>query len=211
MRFCLIDAFADKPYSGNPAAVVQLERELKDSALQQIAMEFNQAETAFVSPREDGRFDLRWFTPLREVPLCGHATLAAAHAVWMEWQLQSHEQPIRFVTRPQRRVGLPVAQCGATQWIDRDGFPRNTASTLRCASRCGARAWRCRARRVRWHDSDESHAHPATHPAGGRRAARSSHTRNVASDWRDHHGGVSTRRRSQPLRQPVFRAGRRRR
>lgn len=74
------------PFSGNPAAVVLLERAAPEDWLQMLAMEFNQAETAFVLPRGGGGFDLRRFTPVREVPLCGHATLAAARAV-AEWRL----------------------------------------------------------------------------------------------------------------------------
>ena len=74
----LVDAFADGPFTGNPAAVVPLERPLDESLMAQIAMEMNQAETAFVLP--DG--SLRWFTPTVEVDLCGHATLAAAHVAW---------------------------------------------------------------------------------------------------------------------------------
>ncbi|CAN5432318.1 PhzF family phenazine biosynthesis protein [soil metagenome] len=99
MNYLLIDAFATQPFTGNPAAVVLLDRELDDATRQSIAMEFNQAETAYIRPMPDGRWDLRWFTPLREVPLCGHATLASAHAIWREWKLQPMTEPIRFVTR----------------------------------------------------------------------------------------------------------------
>jgi PhzF family phenazine biosynthesis protein len=98
MNFLLIDAFANQPFTGNPAAVVLLERPAPDHWLQSLAMEFNQAETAYVSPRTDGGFDLRWFTPLREVPLCGHATLAAARAL-KEWKLVDQGGVVRFITR----------------------------------------------------------------------------------------------------------------
>ena len=77
----LIDAFADGPFAGNPAAVVVGDA-LDETLMQKIAMEMNQAETAFVTLREDGDYDLRWFTPTAEVDLCGHATLAGAHALW---------------------------------------------------------------------------------------------------------------------------------
>jgi PhzF family phenazine biosynthesis protein len=80
--FMLIDAFADAAFTGNPAAVVR--GMLDDALMQKIAMEFNQAETAFVAPLADGRFSLRWFTPMAEVSLCGHATLAAARALF-DW------------------------------------------------------------------------------------------------------------------------------
>ena len=81
MDYLLIDAFTARPFAGNPAAVVMLREPLPDDLLQAIAMEFNQAETAYVRRLDDGRWSLRWFTPTREVPLCGHATLAAAHAL----------------------------------------------------------------------------------------------------------------------------------
>lgn len=77
-----IDAFADAPFQGNPAAVCPLDDWLPDGVLQSIAEENNLAETAFYVGR-DGHYDLRWFTPTKEVDLCGHATLAAAHVVFM--------------------------------------------------------------------------------------------------------------------------------
>lgn len=78
----LIDAFADGPFTGNPAGVTLLEgTPPPDAWCQAVAMEMNQAETAFITRRADG-FGLRWFTPLAEVELCGHATLAAAHFLW---------------------------------------------------------------------------------------------------------------------------------
>lgn len=80
----LIDAFIDKPFSGNPAGVCLLTAEPPATWMQQVAMEMNQAETAFVWPEADGSYQLRWFTPRVEVDLCGHATLAAAHALFSE-------------------------------------------------------------------------------------------------------------------------------
>ncbi|MEM8616754.1 MAG: PhzF family phenazine biosynthesis protein, partial [Pseudomonadota bacterium] len=77
--FAQIDAFARAPFKGNQACVMPLEGDLPDSTLQAIAAENNVAETAFLWPLETGRWRLRWFTPAVEVPLCGHATLAAAH------------------------------------------------------------------------------------------------------------------------------------
>lgn len=76
-----IDAFADKPFKGNPAAVCILEEWLEDSLMQKIAMENNLAETAFVV-NKDGKFEIRWFTPELEVDLCGHATLASAYVLF---------------------------------------------------------------------------------------------------------------------------------
>lgn len=95
LDFMLIDAFADTAFTGNPAAVVR--GHIDDSLMQKIAMEFNQAETAFVAPMTDGRFALRWFTPRAEVALCGHATLAAARALF-EWG-DARGDRILFATR----------------------------------------------------------------------------------------------------------------
>jgi PhzF family phenazine biosynthesis protein len=75
-----IDAFADRLFAGNPAAVVPLERWLPEATMQAVAAENNLSETAFFVP-EGEAFGLRWFTPAWEVPLCGHATLASAHAI----------------------------------------------------------------------------------------------------------------------------------
>jgi len=76
-----VDAFTDRPFHGNPAAVCLLESARDEAWMQSVAAEMNLAETAFVSPREEG-YDLRWFTPTCEVDQCGHATLATAHALW---------------------------------------------------------------------------------------------------------------------------------
>lgn len=92
--FFQVDAFADTPLTGNPAAVMPLERWLDDELMQAIASENNLSETAFAVPseRKDADYDLRWFTPTSEVELCGHATLAAGHVL-------IHSEPIRFATR----------------------------------------------------------------------------------------------------------------
>jgi len=76
-----VDAFAERPFTGNPAAVMPLDHWLDDAVMQAIAAENNLSETAFTVPseRDDADYDLRWFTPTTEVPLCGHATFAAAH------------------------------------------------------------------------------------------------------------------------------------
>ena len=75
----VIDAFTDRPFSGNPAAVCRLDRPASETWMQHVAAEMNLSETAFVVERPDGDYDLRWFTPTTEVDLCGHATLATAH------------------------------------------------------------------------------------------------------------------------------------
>lgn len=77
--FAQIDAFASQPFEGNQACVMPLDAFLADETLQKIAAENNVAETAFIVPAGDGVWDLRWFTPAVEVPLCGHATLASGH------------------------------------------------------------------------------------------------------------------------------------
>lgn len=94
MPFFQVDAFAERPLTGNPAAVMPLDRWLDDPVLQAIAAENNLAETAFTVPvdRDDADYDLRWFTPAVEVNLCGHATLAAGHVL-----MSGHR--IRFATR----------------------------------------------------------------------------------------------------------------
>jgi PhzF family phenazine biosynthesis protein len=89
-----VDAFAEAPFTGNPAAVMPLNEWLPDAVMQAIAAENNLAETAFTVPseREDADYDLRWFTPTVEITLCGHATIAAAHILL-------HGERIRFATR----------------------------------------------------------------------------------------------------------------
>lgn len=77
----IVDSFTDRPFAGNPAAVVRLTAAAPDRWMQAVAAEVNLSETAFVVPRADGDLDLRWFTPTVEVDLCGHATLASAHVL----------------------------------------------------------------------------------------------------------------------------------
>jgi len=86
MRQWTVDAFADRPFTGNPACVVEPFDVWPEAGwMQSLAMENNQAETAFLRRTDDpGRFDLRWFTPAMEVDLCGHATLAAGHVLMTE-------------------------------------------------------------------------------------------------------------------------------
>jgi PhzF family phenazine biosynthesis protein len=79
----IVDAFENGPFTGNPAAVVPLERWIPDDLMQAIAGQNNISETAFFVPEEDA-YGLRWFTPTDEVPLCGHATLATAHVIFEE-------------------------------------------------------------------------------------------------------------------------------
>jgi PhzF family phenazine biosynthesis protein len=97
MRLLQIDAFTDTPFRGNPAAVCLLDRERDAEWMQNVAAEMNLSETAFLLPRSDG-WSLRWFTPAVEVALCGHATLASAHALWEERLLPASETA-RFHTQ----------------------------------------------------------------------------------------------------------------
>ena len=94
LRFVQVDAFADRPFGGNPAAVMPLDAWLPDETLQAIAAENNLAETAFTVPTDgDADYELRWFTPTQEVALCGHATLASGHVLMIE------AEQMRFNTR----------------------------------------------------------------------------------------------------------------
>lgn len=117
-----VDAFATKVFAGNPAAVCWLDEWLDDGVLQALAAENNLSETAFLVPR-GGEIELRWFTPLAEVALCGHATLAAAKVLFDRrgWK----EESIRFRTR-QRGV-LTVAKRG--EWFEMD-FPALPATPV---------------------------------------------------------------------------------
>lgn len=92
-----VDAFTDRPFGGNPAAVCWLEKPADPQWMQAVAQEMNLSETAFVCPLTTG-LELRWFTPTVEVDLCGHATLATAHALWSE-RLVPESEPLQFQTR----------------------------------------------------------------------------------------------------------------
>ena len=104
----VVDAFTDRPFAGNPAAVCWLESWPEDAWLQAVGNEMNLSETAFVVRRREGiEFELRWFTPAVEVSLCGHATLAAAHAIW-----DSHAYPLiplTFHTKSGPLTATPLA------------------------------------------------------------------------------------------------------
>jgi predicted PhzF superfamily epimerase YddE/YHI9 len=110
-----VDAFASRPFTGNPAAVCLLPAARDAAWMQSVASEINLSETAFLVRREDG-FDLRWFTPLAEVALCGHATLASAHVLWESAAL-APDAPARFHTQS----GLLTA-IRRGDWIEMD-FP----------------------------------------------------------------------------------------
>jgi len=112
--YVIVDAFAEQPFTGNPAAVVLLDAPREPEWMLAVAREMNLSETAFVVPRGPGEFDLRWFTPAVEVPLCGHATLAAAHFLWVE-DVVAKDRGLRFHTAS----GLLVARRDGA-WIELD-------------------------------------------------------------------------------------------
>lgn len=94
----IIDAFTAEPFRGNPAAVCVLDAPRPDAWMVAVAREMNLSETAFLRRRDDG-WDLRWFTPAVEVDLCGHATLASAHALWSEGYADPAGDGLQFHTR----------------------------------------------------------------------------------------------------------------
>jgi PhzF family phenazine biosynthesis protein len=120
----LIDAFTDTPFRGNPAGVCILEQEADPPWMQSVAAEIGASETAFLLPRTDG-WGLRWFTPLTEVDLCGHGTLAAAFVLWMTGR-ENPGDTIAFATRSGR---LPARKRGG--WIRLD-FPADPESPSAC-------------------------------------------------------------------------------
>ena len=114
-----VDAFTDTPFRGNPAGVCVLQAPRPAQWMQSVAAEMNVAETAFLEPRADG-FGLRWFSPLVEIDLCGHATIASAHVLWESGRLPASTQA-RFHTRS----GLLTADRRGA-WIELD-FPATPA------------------------------------------------------------------------------------
>jgi PhzF family phenazine biosynthesis protein len=110
-----VDAFTDRPFAGNPAAVCLLPGPADAAWMQDVAREMNLSETAFLYPQDDG-YTLRWFTPAVEVALCGHATLASAHVLWEAGHLAPTAQA-RFHTKS----GLLTAR-REENWIELD-FP----------------------------------------------------------------------------------------
>lgn len=130
-----VDAFTNRPFGGNPAAVCLLPRPAAAAWMQQVAREMNLSETAFLVRRDDGAFDLRWFTPEVEVDLCGHATLASAHVLWEGGHLAAGS-PAVFHTRSGR---LSATLCDG--WVEMD-FPSEpdepTAAPAALAAGLGA-------------------------------------------------------------------------
>lgn len=127
-----VDAFTDKLFAGNPAAVCVLAEAADERWMQHLANEMNLSETAFLVKEEDG-YQLRWFTPAVEVELCGHATLASAHILWEQGFLAT-DRPARFFTKS----GL-LSAVRKNSWIELNfpaepekqaGFPEDVCKTF---------------------------------------------------------------------------------
>ena len=136
-----VDAFADRPFTGNPAAVMPLEEWLPDELLQAIAVENNLSETAFTVPDETGEadFELRWFTPGLEIALCGHATLASGHV------LLCGDDRVRFRTR--KSGILEVARDGDGYAMSLPAYPPAPKPLPEIAAALG-----CEAVETHWHE-----------------------------------------------------------
>lgn len=119
----LVDAFVSGLFSGNPAGVCLLKEERSANWMQKVAAEMNQAETAFLLKQAPDTWGLRWFTPKTEVSLCGHATLAAAHALWHEAGEKAAE--LKFRTRSGL---LEAVRDGSNIRLD---FPADSPTTVR--------------------------------------------------------------------------------
>jgi PhzF family phenazine biosynthesis protein len=124
--FFQVDSFAKARFQGNPAGVCLLSGKKEAAWMQNVAAEVNASETAFVRRRPDGSFELRWFSPSCEVDLCGHATLAAAHALW-ETGLLEEDEAAQFNTRS----GLLTA-ARKNDWIRLD-FPAIPSEPVKSA------------------------------------------------------------------------------
>ncbi|XP_066989632.1 phenazine biosynthesis-like domain-containing protein [Macrobrachium rosenbergii] len=130
LQIFTVDAFSSRPFDGNPAAVVPLTEELNDETKQKIASEMNLSETAYIRPTGSGfdwvgsdQFSLRWFTPVQEIPLCGHATLASAHVIFS--CLGNTKKEIKFATLS----GELIVRRGEDNQLVMD-FPANAPKPL---------------------------------------------------------------------------------
>ncbi|NLG66754.1 MAG: PhzF family phenazine biosynthesis protein [Actinobacteria bacterium] len=112
-RFFLVDAFTDRPFTGNPAAVCLMPAAADPSWMQALARETNVSETAYLHP-EEGGWRLRWFTPKTEVELCGHPTLATAHVLWEE-EIIPKGSPVVF-----RSLSGDLVVTRSADWVELD-------------------------------------------------------------------------------------------
>lgn len=129
----VVDAFTDRPFGGNPAAVCLLDHPADESWMKLVAREMNLSETAFLHPVAEG-YSLRWFTPAVEVKLCGHATLASAFALWETGA--SAAEPLRFQTLSGelrcQREGDGIAMDFPAKVCDAAPVPDGLAEALGC-------------------------------------------------------------------------------
>jgi PhzF family phenazine biosynthesis protein len=124
-----VDSFTNVPFCGNPAAVCILHEYPSEAWMQAVASEMNLSETAFLVPQKDATsFNLRWFTPVAEVDLCGHATLASAHILWEAGMLPA-EQPARFYTKSGQLICHLKGVWPEPKWIMMD-FPSTPEKTV---------------------------------------------------------------------------------
>ncbi|MTK54035.1 PhzF family phenazine biosynthesis protein [Paludibacter sp.] len=112
-----VDAFTAEPFKGNPAGVMVVTDDITTERMQQLAMEMNLSETAFIFPQHDNLFQIRYFTPTKEVDLCGHATLASAHILYETGRVAPDEQ-IQFKAK-----GADLAVSKSDGWLAMN-FPR---------------------------------------------------------------------------------------
>jgi len=134
--FFQIDAFAERPMAGGPAGVMPMDAFPADAVMQAIAAENNLAETAFLVAKGKGVFDLRWFTPGVEVPLCGHATLASAHAIFSHQKFDGDE--IGFDTKSGRLTVKRLADGRLEMDFPADRPPKRFDAHVQLAEALGA-------------------------------------------------------------------------
>jgi PhzF family phenazine biosynthesis protein len=131
-RIIQVDAFTDRPFAGNPAAVCVLPEPKDDAWMQALALEMNLSETAFLVKEAEG-YHLRWFTPKAEVDLCGHATLASAHVLWEDGHLPL-DAPAIFRTRSGKLKATKFDDWITLDFpatpVDREISPESLARTL---------------------------------------------------------------------------------
>lgn len=136
-RFFHVDAFANKSFEGNQAAVMPMDAYLDDAILQAIAAENNFAETAFIVQTGPDTWDLRWFTPTIEVPLCGHATLASAHVIFNDLGYQG--DILHFDTRKSGRLSVTRLDDGQLEMDFPADAPKQTDIPAGLAEALGAK------------------------------------------------------------------------
>jgi predicted PhzF superfamily epimerase YddE/YHI9 len=138
--FHVVDAFADRPFSGNPAAVYVLDGPADEAWMRLVAREMNLSETAFLHPEPvegEAGYRLRWFTPTVEVDLCGHATLASSHVLWETGRLRPG-QPARFITRSGPLAARQIDGPGVGQRLIELDFPARPVRPVPAPPELGA-------------------------------------------------------------------------